>query len=189
MSRLASKPAAVLTVAAASMLLALVLAGPAPAQDAAAPAPQADPAVPVLPEPEPAHLAAAVDFLIASGATKGFEDMIPQFLDQIRLRFVGQRPEIADMINDASLTVVTEFVKRRDDLNKDLGKIYTSRFSEQELKDMAAFYRTPAGQKLATQQSDVLQESVPVVQSWSRKLSNDMAARIKEEVAKNGQKL
>ena len=58
-----------------------------------------------------------------------------------------------------------------------------------QLNQMVAFYKTPAGQKFSTMQAEVLQASVPVVQAWSRKLSTDMAQRIKEEVAKKGQKL
>lgn len=179
----------VLTRAACALAIAILAAAPSYAQDAAqAPATPA-PAAPAAPEASPSHTAAAVEFLTISGVTKGFEDMIPQFLDQVRVRYVGQRPEIADMINQAAFGLVPEFVKRRDDLNKDLAQIYTARFTEDELNQMVAFYKTPAGQKFSSMQSDVLQASVPVVQAWSRKLSTDMAARIKEEVAKKGQKL
>ena len=101
----------------------------------------------------------------------------------------GSGRKSLEMINDASLAVVPEFVKRRDELNKELAKIYTTRFTEDELTQMVAFYKTPAGQKFSSMQSEVLQASVPVVQAWSRKLSTDMAARIKEEVGKQGQKL
>jgi hypothetical protein len=174
-----------------ALAFAALVAMPALAQDQAQQPAGGAPAAPApaAPEASPSHTQAAVEFLQLSGVTKGFEDMIPQFLDQVRLRYVGQRPEIADMINDASLAVVPEFVKRRDDLNKDLAKIYTARFTEDELNQMVAFYKTPAGQKFSTLQAEVLQASVPVVQAWSRKLSTDMAQRIKEEVAKKGQKL
>jgi hypothetical protein len=183
-------PHPALTRPALALALALgtlpALATHALAQDQQQPAAGAQPAAP---EASPSHTAAAIDFLVSSGLTKGFEEMIPQFLDQVRLRYVGQRPEIAQTINDATMAVVPEFVKRRDDLNRELAKIYTARFTEDELKQMADFYRTPAGQKLAGQQSQVLQASVPVLQAWSRKLNTDMAARVKEEVGKKGQKL
>jgi uncharacterized protein len=178
----------ILSAASAFALLILVSA-PASAQDAAQPPAAAASAAPAQPEAAPSHTAMAIEFLTISGVTRGFEEMIPQFLDQVRLRYVGQRPEIAQMINDASLSLVPEFVKRRDDLNKELAKIYTSRFTEAELTEMVAFYKTPTGQKFSTMQSEVLQASVPVVQAWSRKLSTDMAARIKDEVGKKGQKL
>lgn len=175
--------------AAAFVASILTFAAPLHAQDAPTPAAPVTPAEPTLPEPEPAHLQAAVDFLVVSGATKGFEEMIPQFLDQIRGRFVSQRPEIAQVINDASFSLIGDFVTRRDDLNRELGKLYASKFTQDELVELTTFYKSPLGQKLAAEQIKVLSESVPIVQRWSRKIGEDMTNRIKEEVGKKGHKL
>jgi len=171
-----------LTTAMAACVLAGLSLAPAAAQDAATPAPAAAPAEPA---PAPEHLAAALDFLVTSGATKGFEDMIPQFIDQGRLRYVGQRPELEKVINDAALSLVPEIVKQRDVLNNQLALLYTKQFTVDELKEIAAFYHTPVGQKLATNQVKILQASIPVVQAWSRGLSELVAKRIREEVEKN----
>jgi hypothetical protein len=172
----------------AAWVLAGLALSPAAAQQAAPAAPAAPAADPVAAIP-PEHLAAARDFLVTSGATKGFEDMIPQFLDQGRLRYVAQRPELEKMIDDVALGLVPEIVKQRDVLNDKLAALYTTQFSIDELKEIAAFYHTPVGQKLAANQVKILQASVPVVQAWSRGLSELVARRIKEEVAKQGQKL
>lgn len=173
------------TAAMAALLLTGAAVPQALAQDAAAtPA-----AAPAEPAPEPDHLAAAVDFLNTSGATKGFEDMIPQFIDQGRLRFVTQRPELEGIINEASLALVPEIVKERNTLTARLALLYTKEFTADELKQIAAFYHTPVGQKLASNQVKILEASVPVVQSWSRDLTGLITKRIKEEVAKKGQKL
>ena len=169
------------TLMAAFFLLAAV--APAAAQDAQPAQPAETPAVAA------SHTEAAMNFLRASGALKGFGDMIPQFLDPVRLQYVKQRPEIQDLINEASLAVVPEFVKRIDDLTRDLANVYTTRFTEEELVQMTEFYRSPVGQKLATIQAEVLQSSVPVVQTWSRKVMADMQSSVKAEVAKKGQKL
>ena len=176
-----------LTTATAAFVLAGLALSPALSQEAApaAAAPAADPAAAVPPE----QLAAALDFLETSGATKGFEDMIPQFLDQGRLRYAAQRPELEKSINDAALGLVPEIVKQRDVLNTKLAALYATQFSADELKEIAAFYHTPVGQKLAANQVKILQKSVPVVQAWSRSLSEIVSKRIKEEVAKQGQKL
>ena len=173
-----------LTTAMAACVLAGLALAPAAAQDAATPAPAAS-AAPAVPAPAPEHLAAALDFLVTSGATKGFEDMIPQFIDQGRLRYVTQRPELEKVINDAALSLVPEIVKQRDVLNTKLATLYTTEFSVDELKEIAAFYHTPVGQKLAANQVKILQASIPVVQAWSRGLSELVAKRIREEVEKN----
>ena len=173
-----------LTTAMAAFVLAGLALSPVAAQEAA-PATPAAPAAADVPPPPPETLAAARDFLESSGATKGFEDMIPQFLDQGRLRFVAQRPELEKMINDVALGLVPEIVKQRDVLNDKLATLYTQQFSVDELKEIAAFYHTPVGQKLATNQVKILQASIPVVQAWSRGLSELVAKRIREEVEKN----
>jgi hypothetical protein len=178
------------SLGAAALVASIVLfTAPLHAQDAPAPAAPVTPAEPALPEPEPAHLQAAIDFLVVSGATKGFAEMIPQFLDQIRARFVSQRPEIAQVINDTSFSLIADFVTRRDDLNRELGKLYASKFTKEELEELTAFYKSPLGQKLAVEQVKVLSESVPIVQRWSRTVGEDMTNRIKEEVGKLGHKL
>ncbi|MDQ0470924.1 DUF2059 domain-containing protein [Labrys wisconsinensis] len=157
------------------------------AQEAAPAAPAA--AAPATPPAAPSHTAAAVAFLKAAQLTKGFEEMIPAFADQVRLRYVGQRPEVADIINDVTISLIPEFVKRQDDLVTALAKLYTDRFSEDELNQLTQFYQTPLGTKLAATQPAILQASVPIVQEWSRKLTTDMAVRIRDEVKKKGPQL
>ena len=171
-------------------LLASFAALPAVAQNAApdANAPAA-PTAPAWPNPPPEQLAAAVEFLQASGLTRGFDDMIPQFLQQANSAYSSQRPELSGMINQVTLSLVPEFVKQRGDLDQNLAKLYTAKFSEDELKQLTAFYRSPVGQKFSTLQQDIVRDSFPVVQTWTRTLQENIAKRIKEEVEKRGQKL
>ena len=42
----------------------------------------------------------------------------------------------------------TEFTPRRNELMNEAAKLYAARFTEQELKDMAAFYKSPLGKKM-----------------------------------------
>lgn len=178
---------------AAALMLGL-LAGsatlPAFAQNAApaANAPAA-PATPAQPNPSPEQLASAVEFLQASGLTRGFDDMIPQFLQQANAVYANQRPELSSMINEVTLQLVPEFVKQRGDLDQSLAKLYTVKFTEDELKQLTAFYRSPVGQKFSNLQQDIVRDSYPIVQAWTRTLQENIAKRIKEEVEKRGQKL
>src|SRR5437763_12196257 len=90
---------------AVAVLALAALAAPAAAQEAT-PAPAAAAPAPATPE----QTAAAVEYLRAAQLTKGFEEMIPAFADQVRLRYVGQRPAVADVINDATTAQMPEFV-------------------------------------------------------------------------------
>ncbi|WP_448953242.1 DUF2059 domain-containing protein [Labrys neptuniae] len=182
-------PVRALAIAAVAGLLASAAALPASAQNAT-PAPAAEvPTGATGAQATPEQLATAVQFLKVSGLTIGFDDIIPQYLQQATAIYAGQRPELSSMINEAAVSLVPEFMKKRNDLDTSLAKFYTTRFSEDELKQLIAFYQSPVGKKLATQQQEILRDSMPVVQGWTRELQDSVMKRVREEVEKKGGKL
>ncbi|MNE88828.1 hypothetical protein D3C80_1861720 [compost metagenome] len=52
-----------------------------------------------------------------------------------------------------------------DKLKPELVKIYTSNFSEQELKDLIAFYESPLGKKVLEKMPSLTQQSAQLTQS------------------------
>ncbi|MGJ4856569.1 DUF2059 domain-containing protein [Labrys sp. KB_33_2] len=178
----------VLAAAMVAGLLASAAVLPASAQNAT-PAPTAEVPTGNTAQPTPEQLATAVQFLKASGLTVGFDDIIPQYLQQATAIYAGQRPELSQIINEAAISLVPEFMKRRGELDNSLAKFYTTRFSEDELKQLITFYESPVGKKLATQQQVILRDSMPVVQGWTRDLQDGVMKRVREEVEKKGGKL
>jgi len=178
-----------LAAAVVAGLLASAVVAPAFAQNAAPAAPAAEVPTGNAAQPTPEQLATAVQFLKVSGLTVGFDDIIPQYLQQATAIYAGQRPELSNMINEAAVSLVPEFMKKRAELDNNLAKFYTTRFSEDELKQLIAFYQSPVGQKLATQQQIILRDSMPVVQGWTRELQDGVMKRVREEVEKKGGKL
>jgi uncharacterized protein len=141
------------------------------------------------PEPSPEQLAIAIQFLKVSGLTTGFDDIIPQFMTQASQIYASQRPELRSMINDAAVALIPEFVKKRDDLDKALARFYTTKFNEDELKELVAFYQTPVGMKFSKEQQNILRDSIPVVGAWTRDLQDSIMKRMREEVKKRGGQL
>jgi uncharacterized protein len=156
----------------------------APATDApaaGAPAAQA--------EPSAEQLATAIQFLKVSGLTSGFDDIIPQFMTQASQIYASQRPELRGMINDAAISLVPVFIQKRGDLDKALARFYTTKFTEDELKQLVAFYQTPVGAKFSKEQQNILRDSVPVVSSWTRDLQDSIMKNLRDEVEKRGGRL
>src|SRR4051812_24375633 len=94
--------------------LALMLAGPALAQQQPAPAPpaQTQPAPPSMPEPAPSHLAAARELAISSGIVRSFDAIIEPTLAQLKQMNVT-RPEIRE-----DLDKVVELLRPEMELQK-----------------------------------------------------------------------
>ncbi|GLS22117.1 hypothetical protein GCM10007874_51340 [Labrys miyagiensis] len=161
----------------------------APAADVPTAGAPAAPAASTQPEPSAERLALAIQFLKVSGLTTGFDDIIPQFMTQASQIYASRRPELRGMINDAAISLIPEFVKKRDDLDKALARFYTTKFNDDELKQLVTFYQTPVGAKFSKEQQNILRDSVPVVGNWTRDLQDSIMLRLRQEVQKRGGQL
>ena len=55
------------------------------------------------------------------------------------------------------LRLRTDLQPRFSEINDEVARLYATNFSEQELKDILAFYQSPAGKKMLTVQPKVIE--------------------------------
>ncbi len=188
---LVSKQTRRVMIGAAALGAALIAAAPAGAQQPpAAATPNAPAAAPVpdLPQPEPpaSTLAAAHDVVVASGMSRSFAPMVPDLMNQIVPLLTQTRPELKPDLTQVLKDLEPEFVKDGDRMTDIAAHIYARRMSEDELKQTAAFFATPAGKKYVEVQPGMLDELVVAMQSWTQQLSNIMMTRVRQEMVKKG---
>lgn len=170
-------------------LAALIAAAPALAQ---APAPAAKPAAPAAApaatpaEPTAAQLALGRDIVIASGMSRSFDVAVPQFLDQIATRLTQTRPDLIKDLNVVLEQIKPEFDKRTSTVVDQAARSYAQRFSEDEMKQIVGFFKSPAGAKYLETQPLVFNDVFVALQAWQKQLSTDMMARVREEMKKKG---
>ena len=58
--------------------------------------------------------------------------------------------------------------------------------TEPELKQVAAFYESPTGQKFVQNEPSFVAELQISGRNWRQKLSNDLLTRVREELKKKG---
>ena len=164
------------------LIMATVLAGGAAAQQAQ-PAP-----VPALPQPEPpaSTLAAARDVVISSGMARSCIPRVPDLPRKIVPTITRTHPELTKDLTDVVNQLEPEFVKDGEHMTDIAAHVYARRMSEDELKQTAAFFKSPAGIKYVEVQPAMLDELVVAMQSWTQELSNIMLNRVREEMAKKG---
>ena len=68
-------------------------------------------------------------------------------------------------------------------------KLYAARFTEQELKDALAFYKSPLGKKVITEEPAILNQSMDNVDAWGGKFANEVMAKFRAEMKKKGHDL
>lgn len=138
----------------------------------------------------PAALAAAREVVELKGGTKMFDPIILSVVDQTRTALLRTNPQLSKDINEVASNVLVEYASKRAELQGEAAKFYAARFSEQELKDIATFYKSALGKKMLEQEPLVLDDTFNYVQQqWAPKFAEEAMARIRAEMKKRGHNL
>ena len=163
----------------------------APAAGAPAGArPAATPGAAALPPPDveftKTHLAAALDVVVATQSAKTLDQFLPAIAQQTQAKLIQIRPDLFKQIGDVVQTTALQLAARRSDLDNSIARIWAQNFTEDELKAIAAFYKSPTGSKLATKGPETLAAYPAAVQAWSGKLQDEMMQTSLDEMKKRG---
>lgn len=125
-------------------------------------------------EPSAGHLAAAREAVAAIDTTEQFDEILPNAATQIKAELIVNNPnlqrQISDMVDDNAI----ELAPRRADLENEVARIYSRLFTEQELREIAQFYGSPAGQKLITQGPRASREMMGAAEIWANGIVRDL---------------
>lgn len=149
-----------------------VLAGPARAQT-----------------PSPGALAAAKELMALKGAAQMFDPLIPGVIESAKNQFLPTNPNLAGQLNEVAAQLHKEYEPKRAEIVDLVAKIYAQHFTEAELKEIVAFYKTPAGKKMQAQEPIAINQSLTAAQDWANQFSDTVLQRFRTEMAKKGHKL
>lgn len=99
---------------------------------------------------------------------------------------VQNRPEVEKDF-DALLPMMLEVVNARIGEYVDaMAVVYANTFTAAELREIAAFYKTPTGQKIVEKTPALTQQAITVGQAWGRSMTGDLQAKMVNELRKRG---
>lgn len=140
-------------------------------------------------QPSAAAMATAKEIVAVTGAMTLFNPLIPGVVEQAKLLFLQQNPALSKDLNEISAKMRSDLAPRFEELVNDVAKNYATSFTEQELKDILAFYKTPAGRKLISDQPKVVDATLKYAQTWANALSEQVIAKMRDELKKKGHAL
>jgi hypothetical protein len=140
-------------------------------------------------QPDPDAMAAATDLITALRVTDQFNQALPSILQSLRPVVTQGRPENARDFDAVSSVVLDAMKIRLNELIGQVAAVYARNFTVSEMRQLVAFYRTPAGQKFLDKGPEVTQETAAVSQNIGRTLASEAQGRIIEEMRKRAQKL
>lgn len=164
----------------AASLIWSLLAGAALAQQAPPPPPQ--------PLPSAGHLAMARDVALSSGITQSFDGVLASFPERMRQNAVT-RPELAKDLNEVLEALKPELELQKQQMVNNAVRIYAEVMTEGELKEVAAFFKGPAGAKYLRSQPAIIERMVAAMQPWSQQVAEYVMVRVRAEMGKRGHQL
>ncbi|MFZ5690730.1 MAG: DUF2059 domain-containing protein [Pseudomonadota bacterium] len=150
-------------------------------------------AVPATPslaqQPSKNALALANEILDIKGSMTIFEALIPGVIEKSKATLLQMNPNLFKDLNDVATNLRKEFAPRLSSLRAEIAQIYASRFTEQEMKDTIAFYKSALGQKLLNEEPAFVDRSMSAAQDWAIKLNDEVLQRFRAEMKKRGHSL
>ena len=164
-------------------------AGQGAAAQTAAAMPKPAPQVPEKGAPTLEHLAKARQLILATGISRSFEIIIPEFMDQIGNTLTQARPDLVQDMNVVLANLKPEFDRQSDEMIDQSARIYASLLTENEIDAVLAFFNSEAGRKYVGAQPLFLNQLVSGMQAWQQKIAINMMSRVKQEMKKKGHDL
>jgi uncharacterized protein len=152
--------------------MALVLPAPASAQ-----------------QPSPAAVSAAKELLAVKGSMKIYDPVVNGIVEKAKLVFLRTNPTLGKDLNEVALKLHAEYGPRLAEVANETARLYAVRFSEQELKDALAFYKSPLGRKMLAEEPGIAEESLKWTAAWADRLSEDVMNRMRAEMKKRGHEI
>ena len=140
-------------------------------------------------QPPPATVALARELIALKGVNAMFDPLVRGVVERSKSVLLRSNPMVSRELNDVAAKLYAEFAPRIAEVRDNVARTYASRFTEQELKDALAFYKTPVGAKLIQQEPTILDQSMREAQSWGDKLSEEVISRMRAEMRKKGHEL
>jgi len=153
-------------------LVAFGLVGPALAQTA--------------PQPSPAAILAAKQILDIKNIQDVFRPIIRGVVIKARDTFLQTNFMWQRDLDEISVNFEKQYDPRVSELVDAAARIYASHFTEQELRDMLAFYQSPLGRKMVAEEPKVLDESMINAGKWADNFSQEVMAGMRAEMKKRG---
>ena len=165
---------------AAGLALALAVAAlPAAAQQAAAPPKAASPAA----------IAAAKEILAMKNASAMYQNAVPNIVQQTKDTLLQTNLNYQKDLNEVAVIVAKNLAGREKEIGDGMAQIYANEFTEQELKDLVIFYKSPLGQKLLANEPRAIQSSMAYMNQWAQQFGEIVNGEFRAEMRKRGKQI
>jgi hypothetical protein len=143
-------------------------------------------AQPQPPQPSAAAVALATQLLEIKGGLGAFDPAINGVITHHKNTLLRINASVGKALDEIERGIRAESPARLQEMHNELARGYASQFSEQDLKDLIAFYKTPLGKKLIDLEPKAGEDATKRVQTWIEKYAETVSIKMRAELKKKG---
>jgi hypothetical protein len=137
-------------------------------------------------QPSAAAAALAGQILEIKGAYAAFDPVVEGVIRYQKSAFLQINPNLTKDLDLVEAQTTRDFASKRDEVRTEVARAYASEFTEQELKDALAFYKSPLGKKIIDAEPKAYDAINKSMQSWADKFAEEVSAKMRAEMRKKG---
>lgn len=166
-----------LVLGAAAITLPASAQAPAPAQER-----------PIKPA-SPAAIGYAKEILQMKNAAAMYSNAVPNMIQRVKDTLLQSNLNYQKDLNEVAVEIAKANAGREKEITEQMAKIYASDFTEQELKDLVTFYKSPLGEKLLKVEPQSIQSSMSYMQQWASQFADQLNGQFRAEMRKRGKEI
>jgi hypothetical protein len=134
-------------------------------------------------------MTSATELATLKGAKGIFEPAVIGMIEKAKGMFLQTNPMLGKDLNEVAAKLRVDYAPRTAEPLAETARLYATRFSEQELKDAVAFYKSPLGRKLLAEEPAITDQSLRFATGWAEKLSEEIVGKMRAEMRKRGHEI
>jgi hypothetical protein len=144
---------------------------------------------PPLKQASPAAIAAAKEILTFKNASAMYANAVPNIVQQTKDQLLQGNLNYQKDLNEVAAVVAQKMAGREKEIGEGMAKVFANEFTEQELKDLVTFYKSPLGQKLLTAEPRAIQFSMSYMNQWAQAFAETVNGEFRAEMRKRGKQI
>ena len=122
-------------------------------------------------------------------ANQMYANAVPGVVERTKTELMQTNINYQKDLNEVAVIVAQKLAGRQNEIGDGMAKVYASQFTEQELKDLVTFYKSPLGQKLLTAEPAAIQSSMAYLNQWAQNFAEVVNGEFRAEMRKRGKQI
>jgi hypothetical protein len=137
----------------------------------------------------PGAFAAAKEILALKNANAMYANAVPNIIQKTKDQFLQTNLNYQKDLGEVAVVVAQKLAGREKEIGDAMANVYASEFTEQELKDLVTFYKSPLGQKLLKAEPRAIQLSISYMNQWAQTFAETVNGEFRAEMRKRGKQI